>query len=221
MDYRGVLLIGAVVGAGALASVTACSGPDPGAITFAERQSQSTGEPQGSSGTSGTSGTGTDGGGSTEGGTAPDPVFGTTPFAYVDPGVTANNADDAHGGTVEGKNCADTGCHTDGGAAAGKIWVFAGTVYSAAQNGTTVAKAEIKIVGPNGAEVGTTYTDANGNFWLEKAGTTIPAGSKVGVRKEGGKAMHMATALQPGDGGCSANRANCHGTAGTGKVYAP
>ena len=218
MDYRGVLLIGAVIGAGALASSTACSGPDPGAITFAERQSQSTGDPQGSSGasgTGGTSGTAADGGGGDTGGPV-DPVFGTTPFAYIDPGVTANNANDAHGGTVEGKDCIVAGCHLEG----AKPWVFGGTVYSTAQGGATVPKAEIKIVGPDGAEVGTTYTDANGNFWLEKAGTTIPAGSRVGVRKEGGKAHLMATPLQPADSGCSANRANCHGTAVTGRVYA-
>ena len=219
MDYRGVLLIGAVVGAGALASTTACSGPDPGAITFAERESQGSGEVQGTSGTSGTSGTGTDGGG-TEGGAGGDPVFGTTAFNWVDPGVTANDANEAHAGTVEGKNCADVGCHTEGGAAATKIWVIGGTVYTAATGGQTVPKAEIKVVGPDGAEVGTTYTDANGNFWLEKAGTTIPAGSMVAVRKEGGMIMHMATALQPGDNGCNANRANCHGTAVQGRIYA-
>ena len=126
----------------------------------------------------------------------------------------------SHGGSVEGRNCADTGCHVAGGAAASKLWVFSGTVYSAAQGGTVVPKAEVRVVGPDGAEIGSAYTDANGNFWLEKDGTTIPAGSKVGVRREGGMPRAMATALQPDDRGCSANRANCHGTAGTGRVYA-
>jgi hypothetical protein len=219
MDYRGVLLIGAVVGAGAVASSTACTAPDPGAITFAERESQGTSEPQGSSGTSGTSGTAADGGGGADTGAPPDPIFGTTPFAYVDPGVAANGANDAHGGTVEGKDCRE-GCHVEGGVAAAKPWVYGGTVYTAAQGGQTVPKAEIKVVGPNGEDIGSTYTDANGNFWLEKDGTTIPAGSKVGVRKEGGRTMFMATPLQPGDSGCNANRANCHGTPATGKVYA-
>ena len=217
MDYRGVLLIGAVLGAGAVASSTACSGPDPGAITFSERQSQSTGDtPGGTSGTSGTSGTGADGGGGADS-TAPDPIFGTTPFAYEDPGVTANNANAAHAGTVEGKNCIEAGCHQGG----AKPWVFAGTVYSAAQNGQVVPKAEVKVVGPNGEAIGSAYTDANGNFWLENANVTIPAGSKVGVRKEGGTPRAMATLLQPADSGCSANRANCHGTAVTGRVFAP
>ena len=216
MDCRGVLLIGAIVGAGALASSTACSGPDPGAITFAERQSQ-TGDPQGSGGTSGTGGTAADGGSET--GAPEDPIFGTTPFAYQDPGVQANEANDAHGGTVVGKDCL-AGCHSAGGVAAAKPWVFGGTVYAAATGDQTVAKAEIKVVGPNGEDIGSTYTDANGNFWLEKADTTIPAGARVGVRKEGGRSMFMATPLQPGDGGCSASTANCHGTPATAQVYA-
>ena len=218
MDYRGVLLIGAVLGAGALASTTACSGPDPGAISFSERESTGSGETSsGTSGSNGTSsGTASDSGTS---GAAPDPIFGTTPFAYQDPGVQANGANAAHAGTVEGKNCTDgAACHGDG---SPKPWVFGGTVYTAAQNGATVPKAEIKVLGPDNAEIGTTYTDQNGNFWFEKPGTTIPAGSKVGVRKEGGTPRAMATPLQPADSGCSANRANCHGTATTGKVFAP
>ncbi|HVH41836.1 MAG TPA: hypothetical protein VM925_05815, partial [Labilithrix sp.] len=81
--------------------------------------------------------------------------------------------------------------------------------------------AEVKMVGPDGTVVGSAYTDANGNFWLDKAGTAIPANSKVGVRKEGGNPQHMSMTLQPADKGCNANRANCHGTAGTGSVFAP
>lgn len=215
MDYRGVLLIGAVVGAGAVASSTACTAPDPGAITFAERSTQGTGEPQGSSGTSGTSGTSGDGDSGTA--TPPDPIFGSTPFAYEDPGVKTSEVA-SHGGPVSGQDCFT--CHVAGGAAPDKLWVFGGTVYTAAQGGQTVPKAEIKIVGPNGEDVGSAYTDETGNFWLEKAGTTIPAGSKVGVRKEGGRTMFMATPLQPGDGGCNSSAGTCHGSAVTGKVYA-
>jgi hypothetical protein len=205
MDYRGVLLVGSVTLGGLLGSLTACSGPDPGAITFAERQaSGATDPPQGS-----TSGTPAE--------TTPnDPIFLKSVMKWEDPGTTANTANVAHGGTVEGKDCITAGCHLDN----GKQWVFAGTVYSAAQGGATVPKAEIRIVGPDGAEVGHTYTDANGNFWLEQT-ATIPANSKVGVRKEGGgRPMAMVTPLQPTDKGCNANRANCHGTAVTGKVFA-
>jgi hypothetical protein len=211
MDYRCVLLIGAVFGAGALAASTACNGPDPGAITFAERPSTGGGEPQ--SGTSGTTGTADAGTG--PGGPDAGDIFGNTTFTYVAPAMNANNANTAHAGTVEGKDCMVAGCHLDG----TKVWVFSGTLYSTPQGGATVAKGEVKVVGPDGAEIGSAYTDANGNFWLEKAGATIPQGSRVGVRKEGGtKPMMMQTALQPGDSGCS-KAGTCHGGS-TGKVYA-
>jgi hypothetical protein len=215
MDYRGVLLIGAVVGAGTLAMSTACTGPDPGSITFVERP-RGPGEPQASSsGTSGTASSGSagDGGGSDAG---VDPVFGSTPFGYTDPGVTANASNVLHANTVKDKDCMVAGCHADG----NRVWVFGGTLYTAADGATTVAKGEIKIVGPNGAEVGTTYTDADGNFWLDKAGTTIPAGSMVAVRREGGAgSKRMLTALQPTDNGCS-KAGTCHGGS-AGKVFAP
>lgn len=212
MDYRGVLLTGAVLGSGVLALSSGCNGPDPGAITFSERGG-SIGEPQGSS--SGTSGGATaDAGGSSSGQT--DDIFGASTFAYVDPGLTANNADPAHGGTVEGKDCIVPGCHLDN----AKPWLMGGTIYSAATDGQVVPRAEVRIIGPDNTEVAQAYTDANGNFWFDKGDKTIPAGSKVGVRKEGGPTMRMATALNPDDGSCTSTKSNCHGTAAQGKVYA-
>lgn len=217
MDYRGVLLTCAVLGAAVLGSSTACSGPDPGAITFAERPGIQ-GEPQGASGGGGDAGGGTSG---TSGNPASDPgseeFFKNEPFAYQDPGLTANNANAAHGGTVEGKDCNVAGCHLDG----VKKWLFGGTVYTAAKNGQTVAKAEVRVVGPDGTEIGRAYTDANGNFWLEAGEKTIPAGSKVGVRREGGGAKLMATVISNADGGCSGARSNCHGTDIQGRVWVP
>lgn len=208
MNFRGLLLIGAVVGAGLVAGAAACSGPDPGALTFSTRPSSGVSEPQGTdSGAAAATDAGVDAG--------PDPIFGTTAFAYVNPGVNANAAADEHAGTVEGKDCMVAGCHLDG----AKVWVFGGTLYSSADGGAPVARGEVKVVGPNGVEIAKAYTDANGNFWVEKAGTTIPAGSKVGVRKEGGgKPRLMATGLQPGDSGCSKG-GTCHGGQ-TGKVFA-
>jgi hypothetical protein len=155
--------------------------------------------------------------GTSDGGTTDPAVaafFKNEPFAYQDPGLTANNANAAHGGTVEGKDCIVAGCHLDG----GKKWLFGGTVYNAPKNGQTVARAEVRIVGPDGTEIGRAYTDANGNFWLEAGAKTIPAGSKVGVRVEGG-GMLMATPISNADGGCSGARANCHGTDAQGKVW--
>lgn len=215
MDGRALFLATAVIGAGGFASVTACSGPDPGTITFAERPG-SPGEPQGTSG-------GPSGGGPSatpDSGGPTDPIFGTSTMTWVDPGTAANGANAAHGGSVEGKDCAQAGCHLGG----GEAWLFGGTVYSTAQGGATVARAEIKVVGPDGAEVGKAYTDANGNFWVRPQGamTSIPAGSRVGVRREGGAGTKMmATPLSNADAGCNANRGNCHGTAATGRVYVP
>jgi hypothetical protein len=215
MDYRGVLLTCAVLGAGVLGSATACSGPDPGAITFSERPGIP-GEPQGSTSSGSTGGTSGGTSGTSSGDPAPGNDFFKEPFAYQDPGVAANNANAAHGGTVEGKDCVVAGCHLGGAAP----WLFGGTVYSAAANGQTVAKAEVRIVGPDGTEVGKAYTDANGNFWMEAGdGKTIPANSKVGVRREGGGTKLMATPISNADAGCTANRANCHGTAAQGKVW--
>ena len=220
MDLRGVLLSGSVVISGALATVTACTGPDPGTITFAERVSGMA--PDALGGSSGVAvdggpGTATDGGGTT---TTANAVFADTIFAYDNPGVTANNANGAHGGTVEGKDCMVAGCHLGG----NKPWVFAGTVYTTAQGGTTVPLAEVRVVDATNKEIGRAYTDPNGNFWLQTvAGKVIPANAKVGVRREGGPAPKlMATPLVgPTNAGCSSVATNCHGTAGTGKVFIP
>jgi hypothetical protein len=214
MNFQGLILACAVFGAGASASVTACTGPDPSAITFSERPGEDApaDPPEGSSTSSGSSGEAPPPGGEA------DPIFGATTLQWTDPGLVANTQA-IHGGPVEGKDCVVAGCHLGG----TKPWLMGGTIYNAAQNGTTVAKAEIRIVGPDGAEVAKAYTDANGNYWLGAAeGVTIPANSKVGVRREGGAGTKMmATALGPTDSGCNANRANCHGTAATGKVFVP
>jgi hypothetical protein len=200
-------------------SCSSCSAPDPSSVSFVERPSEGS-----SSGSPGPRPKPTDGktpeadasAPSVDGGPAVDPVFGSTAFSYMSPGVNANGASNAHSGTVEGKDCLMSGCHGSG---SNRAWVFGGTVYSASTGGTVVSKAEIRIVGPNGAEVGKAYTDANGNFWFSQAGTTIPAGSRVGVRKEGGIPRAMNTPLQADGGACS--RASCHGANGTGRVFAP
>ena len=210
MDYRAVILFGSLV-AGAMAGLEAgCRAPDPTAITFSERPSSGSTDP--------TVGTGTV---PAEGGApAGDSIFGTEAYVYVDPGKTANNAATEHQGTVEGKECVVAGCHLD----VGPHWLIAGTIYSTINGGTTVARAEVKVVGPNGAEVAKTFADANGNFWFEpgpSSPTDIPTGSKVGVRAgDGGVPQHMATLLQPGQKSCNSPQLNCHGTAATGKVSA-
>jgi hypothetical protein len=209
MDYRAVILIGSLA-LGALTGAQAgCRAPDPGSITFAERPASGSTDP-----TTGTPA----GGGSDAGGSTADPIFGTEAYVYVDPGLTANNAATEHQGTVEGKDCVVTGCHLD--APAAPKWLIAGTIYSAINGGTTVARAEVKVVGPDGTEVAKAFADANGNFFLDKAGD-IPAGSKVGVRTgDGGTPQHMTTTLAPGQKSCNSTQLNCHGTPTTGHISA-
>ena len=202
MDYRGVVLISVGLASGLAALLPGCSSPDPGFITYGERQSTAGAEPPATSDTA-------------DAGAKLDPIFGDSLMVWVSPGQEANNADPLHAGTVEGKDCVTAGCHLDN----ASPFSFAGTVYSTPQGGATVAKAEVRVNGPDGKELAKAYTDANGNFWFPK-GPAIPANSKVGVRKEGGGAPRaMITTLQPADGGCNSAKANCHGTAGTGKVY--
>lgn len=209
MSSRSVLLVAAVLGAGAVSFVSSCTAPDPSELVFSERPRS--GSEQTSSG-----GGSSSGGGGDDAGPA-DPIFGTDPFAYVDPGVRANDQSmGTHGGDVEGRNCVDSGCHGD----IGPMWAFAGTVYETITGGGTVAEAEIRVVDPDGKEFGRAYTDADGNFWLEK-GEYPPAGSRVGVRRAGGRPMYMAATIEGADNGAGCNGDNgCHGMP-TQRIYAP
>jgi hypothetical protein len=193
MRFRAAVLLGAV-------ALSGCDAPDPGKITFAERP----------------------GGGATEPGPTPvvdggDPIFGTSALAYQNPGLVANTANADHQNTVEGKDCIVAGCHVDN----NRPWLFGGTVYTTAQGGATVPRAEVRVVGPDGAEIARAYTDQNGNFWFPAAGKTIPPNSRVGVRAEGIAApRYMPDALPAGNQvGCSSTASTCHGTAGTGRVF--
>lgn len=219
MECRGVLLLGALVGAAVAAFATACDAPNPGELIFSERPPSGAADSVDSGGSVGDGGRSTsDAGGSIvpdSGGAAADPIFGTSTLAWQDPGLTANNGNAKHEGKVESKDCIVAGCHLDG----NKPWSFAGTLYVSV-GGATATKGEVRIVKPDGTELAHAYTDANGNFWFPP-GTTIPAGSRVGARREGGtRTMMMTQQLQPTDRGCNAARANCHGTA-TGNVIAP
>ena len=212
-DSRAILLVGAVV-SGAILGGSACSGPDPGSITFSQRPS---GLGADTSGGTTTGGTTTDAGGATP---TSDPIFGTTTFAYTDPGLRANNQNAAHETTVVGKDCAQSAsCHQAGNNAGAPVWTFAGTLYAAGGT-TTIAKGEVKVIGPDNAVVGSTYTDADGNFWFE--GGALPANSKVGVRADGVTAIqHMSTPLLATNTGCSSKGSNCHGTTAQGPVHVP
>ncbi len=223
MVNRSVLLIGVLLGTGAVAFVPACSGPDPGAISFEERPpSGLASDTPGTGGTGGTGGTSGDGGTTgtgpkTDGGGTKD-FFNNEAFAYADPGSKAN----AHTGThvaptnqipLQGKNCVQAGCHLDT-----KPWAFAGTLYTDVNGTATVAQGEIRIVKADGTELTRAYTDADGNFWLESPDRP-PAGSKVGVRKAGGTPKMMTGTIE-GATGAACNAGGCHGSA-TLRVFAP
>ena len=222
MDYRGVLLVGLFSGVAVVSSTTSCSAPDPGQVTFLER-------PRGSSGeltSGGTTSGGTDGGGTTDGGSSGgeagtdggssgavgDPVFGTTTFAAGMPGqgAPAKMANPAHNGDSSGKDCIVAGCHLN-------QWGFGGTLYTDAAGAARVAGAEVRITGPDGKLFQNTFSDVDGNFWIQGLGVPIPANSRVGVRTADGKKMNMAGAVSVGQAGCN-QAGTCHGGTG-GKVF--
>jgi hypothetical protein len=217
MDYRGVLLIAMLSGAAVVSATASCSGPDPGQITFSER-------PRGSSGELTSGGLPTTDGGTTEGGPTAeggadsgkpaDPVFGTTTFAAGPAGPplsVAKNANPAHGGDASGKDCVVGGCHLDT-----RPWAFGGTLYTDAVGAARVPNAEIRVTGPDGKVYASTYSDVDGNFWIELGDPKVPAGSRVGVRN-GTKLLNMAGAIGGAQVGCQSGA--CHGAGNPGKVF--
>ncbi len=220
MDYRGVLLLGMLSAAALVGAATSCSGPDPGQVTFIERPKGSSGEltsggPPGPTVEGGVTpaegGTTTDGGGGEGGssGTPGDPVFGTTAFALGAPGrgAPAKMANAAHNGDSSGKDCIVSGCHLN-------QWGFGGTLYANAAGTARVPNAEVRISGPDGKVFQSTYSDVDGNFWIDGLGMPIPAGSRVGVRTADGKKSEMAGAIGPAQAGCSQG-GTCHGKLAT------
>lgn len=194
----------ALVTGGVLAGVVSCSGPDPGAYTFTERPHA--GETPGGGGTSTSPGGTTTAPAGTDGGTATpagDVVFGTTTFAAGTPGrgAPAKAANDAHQGDCSGKDCIT--CHSGD-------WAFAGTLYTDATKTARVTGAEVRLTGPDGKTLATTFSDADGNFWIDpQIVPSVPIGSHVGVRNATSK-MNMAGAVAEGQRGCN-QAGTCHG----------
>jgi hypothetical protein len=205
MDFRVVWLSGIVVGTVAAA---ACDTPDPGEITFSERQTDPTGGSSGGTSTSGSSSGGTTDGGSSGGDAAKgDPVFGTTPFAPGNPGQNANDVPEhpAAEKPLEGKNCFKAGgCHAEN----NHKWGFAGTVYSTISGGATVKNAQVVVANPDGTTFASVYTDDQGNFWYE--GAKPPANARSGVR-DATKSKAMGGTIA-GDPGAQCNSGSCHGS---------
>lgn len=212
MDVRGVFLVGAVIGAAALGSTLSCSAPDPGAIVFSERPRTGPDPAASSSGASGTSGATTDSGTGEEGGTsgAPDPVFAQapafdgTPPAGQPPNAPAKGKDAQHTGAA-GQDPAGQDCQT---CHAGRD-AFGGTAYTSINGQTRLPNAQIVVAGPDGKVYAVAYSDADGNFWADAIGVTIPPNSKVGIRDGKGKQRIMSTTIS-GDAGRACQSAACH-----------
>lgn len=228
MDYRGLVVIGAVVCAAALPLLPACTAPDPGQITFVPRSGATNpADENGDNSSSGTLPAGDAGGATSSSGAdaGGDPIFGTEAFTFQDPGETANGQPAPHVAPMQGKECGAAGCHADPGAA-GPKWLAGGTVYADA-NGTALAAGsqfEIRIVDPKTNAVvggGSFCPDTDGNFWLDPGTTAtgIPEGSKVGIRKKDGTTKMMAEALTNATG-ANCNASGCHGSS-TNRIYAP
>jgi hypothetical protein len=223
MDYRAVLLAATVLGTGVLSLVTSCAAPDPGEVTFMERQksgsdiggstSSST-----SSTSSSTSSSGSDGGGSTTSGGPVTAFSGAPAYVATDPAAGGNKTTVGHqNGDPKFLSCQD--CHKNGGQASGFPWAIGGTVYDANTGGAAVVQAEVRVVDSTGKEIAKAYTDTQGNFWFDANNVPggIPAGSKVGVRN-GTKTKLMSTDLTGvGDGACQ--KAGCHATGGQGHIF--
>lgn len=219
MDFRGVLLVGMLSAAAVAGATTSCSGPDPGQITFSERKLTSDvtsgGTPTGDSGTTAEAGGGKEGGVDGGGSSSGDPVFGTTKFAAGPAGPPVNVAKAAnpmHGGDASGKDCVVGGCHLDA-----RAWAFGGTLYTDAAGTARVPNAEIRVTGPDGKVYASTFSDVDGNFWIELGDPKVPANSRVGVRN-GTKQLNMAGTIGGAQVGCQ-KAAGCHGAASPGKVF--
>ncbi len=241
MRFRGVWLV-AVAPLLALPALSACSAPDPGAVSFSTRGGSASGDPGGgssggtSSGGTSSGGVGDDGGGGGGddgggGGGPPNAFTGAPGFVAGKTGGATDNASHAASFTSNdpgnpnnplGQNCLD--CHKAGGAAAGAPFVVGGTVYtSAAATAGVGAGFEVRVRFPDGTAM-STYTDKLGNFYLKTTDTgakPLVQNALAGARDGMGDVSTMSTNLAgPGNAGC--NQANCHkkGSA-TGVIHVP
>ena len=214
MDYRGVLLIGMLGGAALVGATSACSGADPGQVTFSERLRGSSPDLASGGTTSGQPAEGgVDGGGADAGADAPvtitDP-FGATTFTLgaLGPGTAKGNMNHAAfpQSNPAGQEC--MACHAG-------TWQFAGTVFTDKLSTTPVAGAEIRVTKGDGTSSLSAFTDADGNFWVSAVAAPIAEGSRVGVRN-GTLKQVMGSSI--GAGGAACGKADCHGGA-QGKVY--
>jgi len=188
------------------AVVIACSGPDPGEITFKDRKPTSGSTSSGATSSSSSSSSSGGDGGAGEGGTTslifPDAFPTTPPTAKQVASAVAGHAGKFGGGNnPAGVDC--TTCHKTGGTA--PQFVCAGTAYADSAGAAPLAGAQVRIVDSTGKKLAETATDKDGNFYCDEP-ATIAAGSKVGIRTST-KSGEMQTAIASGS--CSTSA--CHG----------
>jgi hypothetical protein len=126
-------------------------------------------------------------------------------------GAPAKAANPAHNGDASGKNCIVNGCHLDA-----RPFAFGGTLYTDAIGTARVPNAEIRVTGPDNTEWARTYSDVDGNFWIDSPATPMPANSRVGVRTAT-KTKIMTMPIGTAQAGCS-QAGTCHG-GGAGRVF--
>jgi len=190
-SVRSTLIGLSLMGISALtALMSACSAPDPAALTVRDPIAQNTSSGSNSSASSASSGGGGDGGAASG--------FFTRAFAAGNPGQETAAVPGHAGSSNAGADC--SACHKAGGTAANKIFKAAGTVY----DGANAAKnAEVLIKGATAAQECSVYTDSSGNFWCE---VDFGANAQVAVRTSATRESKMLTAMP--NGNCSTT--NCH-----------
>ncbi len=213
MNYRGVMLVARVAAGALLGAVISCSAPDPGQVTYRDREGSGA-VPAPTATATGTSTPGTDSGSGA--GTATGAFVGAAPFV-AGTASGSKNGNHAFAGAPDpqnpaGEDCTKSTCH---GGATGSIWGFAGTVYTDGAGATPVAGAQVRVVDAAGVQVGEmVYTDALGNFWTSAPAPPLPAGAKVGVRNAT-KSLTMSASAATG---CQA--VGCHvATGGAGRIF--
>lgn len=187
----------------------ACSGPDSGSISYAERSSSATGGDQGDTKNTTNATVPSDSGKNT---TPTNLPFGDSKFAAGTPpnGPAKGKTTHTMNATNDPSGVECMACHT-------ATFAFGGTVYSKMDGtGTRVAGAQVVVSGPDGRVFATAYSDADGNFWIDNTGQPMPAKSRVGVR-DGTKSKVMNGEIG-GAEGAKCNNATCHGNAAL-RVY--
>ena len=108
-----------------------------------------------------------------------------------------------------GQDCMNS-CHNHG-------FTLAGTLYSSASGGSTVAGASITVKDATGHTFDM-VTQANGNFYTS-TGVTFPVTVYASECQISQTSQVMMTALTSSNRGC--NQSGCHTTSGQGRIHLP